>query len=117
MGLQLGILQTAIDAITWSWNNSIGKLGFTMPAWMGGKSFSVPDIPEVKIPALADGGIALGPALALVGEGRGPEAIVPLDRWDDVVGGGGPREVHTHVYLDGREIQRTVRRVDEEQGW
>ncbi len=118
--LQLGILQTAVDGITWLWNNTIGKVGFSVPGWIpgvGGKSFDVPDIPEVKIPALADGGIALGPALALVGEGRGPEAIVPLDRWDEVAGNGGPREVHTHVYLDGRLIQRTVRQVDEEQGW
>lgn len=39
------------------------------------------------IPAMASGGVVLGPTLALVGE-KGPEAVVPLDRMGNM--GGGP---------------------------
>lgn len=39
------------------------------------------------IPAMASGGVVLGPTLALVGE-KGPEAVVPLDRMGSM--GGGP---------------------------
>jgi len=40
----------------------------------------------LNIPAMADGGIVTGPTLALIGE-AGPEAVVPLDRYNS--GGGG----------------------------
>lgn len=59
------------------WNNTVGKLRFSIPDWVpgiGGKGFDVPNIPM-----LGDGGIVTGPTLALIGE-RGPEAVVPLDR-------------------------------------
>lgn len=51
---------------------------FKVPDWvpgMGGQSFGA-NIPE--IPALASGGIATSPTLAMVGEGKEPEAILPL---------------------------------------
>lgn len=37
------------------------------------------EIPNVKLPRLAEGGITTGPTIAMIGE-RGPEAIIPLDR-------------------------------------
>jgi hypothetical protein len=37
-------------------------------------------IPSVSIPRLAEGGIVTGPTLAMIGEGNGPEAVIPLDR-------------------------------------
>jgi hypothetical protein len=40
------------------------------------------------IPALAEGGIATGPTLALIGEGRGPEAVIPLDKLEGMMSGG-----------------------------
>jgi hypothetical protein len=40
------------------------------------------------IPALAEGGIATGPTLALIGEGRGPEAVIPLDKLEGMMAGG-----------------------------
>ena len=68
----------AFNAIAWLWNNTVGKLSFTIPSWVpggiGGKGWNVPDIPM-----LAEGGIVTGPTLAMIGE-RGPEAVIPLDR-------------------------------------
>ena len=45
---------------------------------------------EMKgVPAMANGGIVTGPTLALIGEGRGPEAVIPLNRMKDFGMGGG----------------------------
>jgi hypothetical protein len=69
--------KTAFNAIAKLWNNTIGKLSFTVPGWVpgiGGKGFDVPDIPM-----LAQGGIVTSPTLAMIGE-AGPEAVIPLNR-------------------------------------
>ena len=69
------IFKTLFNGIAKLWNGTIGKLSFNFPSWvpgLGGKGFSVPDIPY-----LADGGIVTGPTLAMIGE-RGPEAVIPL---------------------------------------
>jgi len=43
-----------------------------------------------NIPGLATGGIVTSPTLALIGEGAGPEAVIPLDRMGEFgMGGGG----------------------------
>lgn len=68
--------------------NSLGS--FTVPDWVpgvGGKSMGI-NIPQ--IPMLASGGIATGPSLAMVGEGREPEAILPLSRLGGMMGAAGP---------------------------
>lgn len=64
------------------------------------------------IPAMAEGGVAMGPAL--VGE-AGPEAVIPLNRrgaafMQEAFGGmgGGVRRLEVPVYLNGREISRAV---------
>lgn len=66
--------QLAFRGIAWLWNNSVGKLSFTIPGWVpgvGGKGFDVPDIPQ-----LASGGIARAGKAHIVGE-QGPELFVP----------------------------------------
>jgi len=73
----LGFYKAIFNGIAKLWNNTIGKLSFSVPSWVpviGGKGFSVPKIPE-----LAQGGIVTQPTVALLGEG-GPEAVVPLNR-------------------------------------
>lgn len=44
-------------------------------------------IMTIPISPLATGGVALGAALAMIGEG-GPEAVIPLDRLDAMIAGG-----------------------------
>jgi hypothetical protein len=82
-GVVYDIFKTLFNGIASLWNNTVGKLSFKAPSWVpgiGGKGFEVPNIPM-----LAEGGIVTGPTLAMIGE-RGPEAVVPLDRYR---GGGG----------------------------
>jgi hypothetical protein len=84
INLLLDVWKTVFNAIGSIWNNTLGKISFSLPDWvpgLGGKGFSFP-----KIPALAQGGIVTGPTLALIGE-AGPEAVIPLDRMGGMGGG------------------------------
>jgi hypothetical protein len=80
--------KAAFRAVAGLWNNTIGKLSFKVPSWVpgiGGSGFDVPDIPM-----LAEGGIVTSPTLAMIGEGRGPEAVIPLSKLGSMgLGGGG----------------------------
>jgi hypothetical protein len=79
----VSVFKFAFNSIARLWNNTIGKLSFDIPSWVpgvGGKGFSVPNIPM-----LADGGIVTSPTLAIVGE-AGPEAVIPLDRYNNAGG-------------------------------
>jgi hypothetical protein len=83
----MGIYKAIFNGIATLWNNTIGKLSFSVPSWvpgLGGKGFDVPNIPM-----LANGGIVTSPTLALIGEGNGPEAVIPLNRMGDFGMGGG----------------------------
>lgn len=74
-----GVFRAAINGIKTLWNNTLGRLSFSIPSWVpfvGGKSFSFPKFPE-----FANGGIINAPTLGWVGE-AGPEAIIPLNRPD-----------------------------------
>jgi hypothetical protein len=73
----MGFYKAVFNGIARAWNSTIGRLEFDVPDWVpiiGGRGFSVPQIPE-----LAEGGIVTGPTLAMIGE-RGPEAVIPLNR-------------------------------------
>ena len=87
--------KTAFNAIAGLWNSTIGKLSFTIPNWVpgiGGKGFDVPDIPM-----LAEGGIVTAPTLAMIGEGRGPEAVIPLSKLGSMGFGGNGGNITINV--------------------
>ena len=76
--------KAAFKAVAGLWNNTVGKLSFTVPNWVpgiGGKGFDVPDIPM-----LAEGGIVNSATLAMIGE-SGPEAVIPLSKLGGMGGG------------------------------
>lgn len=74
-----GIIKTPLNWIIDGINGLIGGINsIKIPDWVplvGGASFNIP-----KIPKLAKGGIADEATLAMVGEGKSAEAIIPLDR-------------------------------------
>ena len=90
-----GPFKAAFNAIAKLWNNTVGKLSFTVPSWVpgiGGKGFDVPDIPM-----LAEGGIVNSATLAMIGE-SGPEAVIPLDRASGMgLAGGGSTSITLNV--------------------
>jgi hypothetical protein len=95
--LLLNVWKTVFNGIASIWNNTLGKIAFDIPDWVpgvGGKGFSFPNIPM-----LAQGGIVTGPTLAMIGEGRGPEAVIPLDRMGDFGMGGGGMNITVNAGL------------------
>lgn len=98
------------------------KLSFTAPEWvpgLGGKTigFNLP-----TIPLLAKGGIATGPTLAMVGEGREHEAILPLSKLQNLIqrakgtGGGGGNVYHynPHIEVNGGKPEDVERIMTED---
>jgi hypothetical protein len=80
---------------------------FTIPLPFG-RSFRVnpPDIGN--IPMLAEGGIVTSPTLAMIGEGRGPEAVIPLSKMGQFgMGGGGGITVNVQG-ADPNEVVRAL---------
>jgi hypothetical protein len=101
--LMLTVFKTIFNGIASVWNNTIGKFSFNVPSWVpgiGGKGFAMPDIPM-----LAAGGIVTGPTLAMIGEGRGPEAVIPLDRMGEFGMGGGTT---VNINVNGGDPQSVV---------
>lgn len=83
-----GIIKAPINAAISGINmaiRGINALSFDVPSWvpgLGGKHFGV-NLPT--IPALAEGGIVTKATMALVGEGKEHEAVIPLSKLDKLV--------------------------------
>jgi hypothetical protein len=99
--------KAAFRAVAGLWNNTVGKLSFTVPSWVpgfGGKGFDVPDIP-----VLGDGGIVTSAQLAVIGE-AGPEAVIPLSKLGSMgFGGGASQNITINVTsADPNEVVRAL---------
>ncbi|EHA6440808.1 TPA: phage tail tape measure protein [Clostridium perfringens] len=87
-GTMGAIIKSPINAAISGINMAIrgvNKLSFDIPDWvpgLGGKHFGI-HIPQ--IPALAEGGIVTKATMALVGEGKEHEAVIPLSKLDSLV--------------------------------
>jgi hypothetical protein len=67
-----------------------------------------------NVPMLAEGGIATGPTLAMIGEGRGPEAVIPLDKLEGMMGGLGGQNVVVTGRIQGSDILISSERASRE---
>ena len=93
----------------------LNKISIDIPDWvpgMGGKTWGM-NIP--KIPELAQGGIATRSTLANIGEGREPEAVLPLSKLDRMLSneGGGVNVTFSPVINisgGGNDVYGEVRR-------
>ncbi|MDU7965401.1 MAG: phage tail tape measure protein [Paeniclostridium sordellii] len=83
-----GIIKAPINAAISGINSAIravNRISFNIPNWVpvfGGKHFGI-HLPQ--IPALAEGGIVTKATMALVGEGKEHEAVIPLSKLDKLV--------------------------------
>lgn len=102
--------RAAFNGIASAWNNTVGRLSFTVPGWVpgiGGNGWDVPDIPM-----LARGGRITAPGWAMVGE-RGPELlnlgrgaqVVPLDR------AGGDESFTVELHGNGVSLEGLIEKV------
>lgn len=102
----IGAFKEAFNWVARGWNNTLGKLNFTIPDIPGlpgrGKKFDFPDIPY-----LANGGRIVGAGLVNVGE-RGAETVsLPA---------GAAVFPHGTVPAGGREINITVNEANDGEG-
>lgn len=100
-GFITGIFKTEFDGVASIWNNTVGKLHFSIPSWvpsLGGKGFDMP-----TIPMLANGGIVTKPTLAMIGE-AGPEAVVPLSKGGRMAGSTINISINAQAFM-GSQIQ------------
>lgn len=93
-------INAVISAINWVLSK-INSISVTIPDWVPGVGGTTLGFNIPTIPALAAGGIATAPTLAMIGEGGEPEAVMPLsklaallDEWTKPKprGGGGGQE-------------------------
>ena len=114
-GLTTGF-KAAINTIIGWWNNlhfSVPKIDIG-PVHVGGGTIDFPNVPY-----LASGGIVSRPTLAMIGE-RGPEAVVPLNRYGSSSGNGLHVHVHTSAVVDNRgmaTLMDTAFGVAKAHGW
>lgn len=86
----VGIVKTPINAVIELINKmfaSLGNISVDVPDWipgLGGKNFSI-GLPQ--IPMLANGGVVTSPTLAMIGEGKEDEAVLPLSQLESMMGG------------------------------
>lgn len=125
-----GAFRGVFNGIANAWNNSVGKLSWSVPGWVpviGGNTISAP-----RIPLLASGALVTNPALAVLGE-SGSEAVLPFSRVDEFAGmlaramgqmdagpvSGRGRDLidydrlaramsHVQIGLDGRTVSQSV---------
>jgi hypothetical protein len=94
-------------------NNVIKKindlLDFTIPLPLG-KSLTINPPDLGPIPELAEGGIVTGPTLAMIGEGNGPEAVIPLSKLGSMGFGGG---ANITVNVNGGDPNSIVRALQQ----
>ena len=75
----LSIIETVINSIV----KGLNKISVKIPDWVpifGGKTFKInmSTVSLPRVPELATGGVVTGPTMAMIGEGKYHEAIIPL---------------------------------------
>lgn len=111
--------------------NGVLSIGDKILSFIGiDVDFRLPDHPP-KIPHLATGGVVTGPTMAMIGEGKYNEAVIPLDNSpqmqqlvreivdamkDDPRGGGGIN-LNQRIELDGKVIYRNQQKVARNTGY
>ena len=105
----IGGLNSVIDGLN-------DLLEFDIPLGFGKKwTLDAPDLPH--IPKLANGGIITKPTLAMIGEGREAEAVIPLSKLGNM--GGNTFVIQTGVgdpVAIGREIENVMSRYSRRTG-
>jgi phage-related protein len=121
-----GFVNAVINGVN-SMIRALNRLSFSVPTWVPGPlsgkrlGFSIPEIGRVTFPrvALAEGGIVTRPVSALVGE-AGPEAVIPLDRFDSMGGNTYNITVNAGMGSDGarlgEEIVRAIKKYERVSG-
>ena len=105
MFIEYGIALMGFQAASISMNPALAiAAGAALVAVAGGIKAHMSKMGEGGIPALAEGGIVTGPTLALIGEGRESEAVIPLSKLNTMMQGGGGQNVVVTGRISGSDI-------------
>ena len=117
----IGLINVVLNSMSTYINRTIRYLNqfkVTIPDALGGGSygFNIKEISTWSIPYLANGGVVTSPTMAMIGEGRYNEAVIPLGnspQMQELVheiadavrsNGGADSSVPVIIYLDGQVI-------------
>jgi len=86
-----GVINAVISAMEKGLNFAIKGLNIILDGIdkAAGPWVNFGTIPDVSLPRLAEGGIVTSPTIAMIGEGNGPEAVIPLSKLGSMGFGGG----------------------------
>lgn len=107
-------INAAISGINWV-ISSINGIGFDVPSWVpgiGGSHFGI-NLPS--IPMLAEGGIVTKATMALVGEGKEHEAVIPLSKLDRLVTNSVRKVIQSKTKTDKKEVYIIKNYLDSEE--
>lgn len=123
-----GLINSVIDVINW-FVKQINKIKIDVPDWVteltgiNDFGFNLSTLSKVNLPRLAMGGYVDRPTTALIGE-AGPEVVVPLDRFERMVGldGSGGKVINYYAApnnsLDAeQDLVQAMRRVKVVANW
>jgi phage-related protein len=139
----VGVVKSVMNGVIWLINGSLGgisgaingiinainSISFDVPDWVpgiGGTTFgfNTPNISDWQIPYLASGAVVTSPTVAMVGEGKYDEAVIPLgnspqmrelvDRIAEATRdkGGSNEPVQVNVFIGNEQIAEFVYRAD-----
>ena len=127
----IGVINVALSAISGAINSivrAVNKISFKAPDWIpgvGGKTlgFNIKEVGRWSIPYLASGGVVTSPTMAMIGEGKYDEAVIPLGNSpqmkelvnqiaDATKGRGREEPVHVHVYVGNELIAEYVQKAN-----
>jgi hypothetical protein len=115
IAIETGIALLGIKAAIQSLNPVLAIAGgVALLALAGAVKGSLAKTADANIPMMAEGGIVTGPTLAMIGEGRGPEAVIPLDKLDGFMGGGGAQNINVTGRIQGSDILLSQERATRE---
>ena len=110
--IEYGVGLLAFQTATFTMNPALAiAAGAALVAIGSGISAHMNAMAEGGIPALAEGGIVTGPTLALIGEGRESEAVIPLSKLNTMMQGGGNGAVEVYGRLSGSDILLSTERA------
>ena len=127
----IGVINAALGAISGAINaiiRAVNTISFRAPAWVpgvGGKTlgFNISEVGSWSIPYLASGAVVTSPTLAMVGEGKYDEAVIPLgnspqikelvNQIADATKNRGVNDpIQVNVYIGNEQIAEYMHRAD-----
>lgn len=126
ISLIVGAVASMVNAVAGAIQSVVDFLGI---GWTVPTIGSVPKIPTVTIPRLAEGGVVDSPTLSLIGEGKYPEAVVPLgnspqmqeliDKIAESIDNKPDDDdtpIQVTMYLDGNKIYKSTQKASRKRG-